>query len=169
MKKNILTIGLFSIGLSVQAQTVLMHLDNAAKVYVGKGALVYNGGGLQTKGTGNIENHGNFMISGNSTTDVFRNLDGTSGTEVSGGLSGTFVNKINEPANFALRNTANQGDQTVPLSTLNYTYGQLYITGIPQAKLTGVVNQEFASVNHGSYQQIGIPFFDKSFASLSEF
>lgn len=169
MKKNILTIGLLSIGLSVQAQTVLMHLDNAAKVYVGKFALVYNGGGLQTKGTGNIENHGNFMISGNSTTDVFRNLDGTSGTEVSGGLSGTFVNKINEPANFALRNTAIQGNQTVPLSTLNYTYGQLYITGIPQAKLTGVVNQEFASVNHGSYQQIGIPFFDKSFASLSEF
>lgn len=169
MKKNLLTISVLAIGLSVQAQTVLMHVDNAAKMYVSKGTLVYNGGGLQTKGDGNIENRGNFMIAGNTTSDVFRNLDGTSGSPVVGGVPGSFVNKLNEEANFALRNTAVQGDQTVPLATLNYTYGQLYISGIPQGRITGVINQEFTSVNHGAYQQIGIPFWDKSFTTLSEF
>ena len=168
MKKNILTIGLLAIGLSVQAQTVLMHVDNTAKMYVSDGTLVYNGGGLQTKGDGNIENHGSFMIVGNTTTDVYRNLD-TSGNVVTAGVSGTFVNKLNNPGNYASRNTAAMGDQTLPLSTLNYTYGQLYISGIPQSGITAVVNEEFQSVNHGSYQQIGIPFFDKSFTSLSEF
>jgi len=171
MKKNLLTIGLLSLTVSINAQTVLLHLDSSAKMYVSNGTLVYNGGGLQTKGSGatapNIENHGNFMVVGNTTSDVFRNLD-SSGAEVSTGVSGTFVNKLNEASNFALRNTAPQGNQTVPLSTLNYTYGQLYISGIPQTRLTGVINQEFTSVNHGAYQQIGIPFWDKSFTSLSE-
>ncbi|MCY0970919.1 T9SS type A sorting domain-containing protein [Chryseobacterium wangxinyae] len=172
MKKNLFIIGLLSLTVSINAQTILLHLDATAKMYVSKGTLVYNGGGLQTKGSGanlpNIENHGNFMIVGNTSSDVFRNLD-DSGAENVAGISGTFVNKLNESANFALRNTAVQGDQTVPLPTLNYTYGQVYISGIPQSRLTGVVNQEFASVNHGAYQQIGIPFWDKSFTSLSQF
>lgn len=167
MKKNLLTIGLLALGLSVQAQTVLMHVDNAAKMYVSKGTLVYNGGGLQTKGGGNIENHGNFMISGNNTSDVFRNLDGTTGAVVTGGVPGTFVNKLNEETAFASRNTPTQGDQT-SAPNLSYTYGQLYISGLTQDNIRGVVNQEFASVNHGSYQQIGFPFWDKSFTSLSE-
>ncbi|MEG2510705.1 MAG: hypothetical protein RSA74_14735, partial [Chryseobacterium sp.] len=62
MKKNLLTIGLLAISLSVQAQNILMHVDTAAKMYVSQGTLVYNGGGLQMKATGSIENHGNFMV-----------------------------------------------------------------------------------------------------------
>lgn len=165
MKKNLLTIALLATMCSVQAQ--LLHVDNSANVYVSQGTLVYSGGGVQTKGTGTVENHGNFMIQG-AATDVFRNLD-ASGTEiVTGNTGGSFVNKLNQAGNFALRNTAPLGDQTVPLATLNYTYGQLYISGIPQSNITGVVNQEFTSVNHGAYQQIGLPFWGKDFSTLSE-
>lgn len=171
MKKNLLAIGFLAIIGSVQAQTVLLHVDTGAKMYVSKGTLVYNGGGLQTKGSGvtggSIENHGNFMVVGNTTSDVFRNLN-NDGSEQTSGIPGAFVNKLNDPGNFLLRNTGANGTQTTP-STLNYTYGQLYISGIPQSRIIGVVNQEFTSVNHGAYQQIGVPFWGKSFASLSEF
>ncbi|REC42554.1 T9SS C-terminal target domain-containing protein [Chryseobacterium piscium] len=169
MKKNLLTIGVLAIGLSVQAQTVLMHVDNTAKMYVSKGTLVYNGGGLQTKGNGNIENRGNFMIVGNTTSDVFRNLDGTTGNPVTGGVPGTFINRLNEESAYNLVNptwpaTPNPAVPPVPV----YTYGQLYIDGISQGNITGVVNQEFRQIKHGAYQQMGFPFYGKTVASLSQ-
>ncbi|MEG1238807.1 MAG: T9SS C-terminal target domain-containing protein, partial [Flavobacterium sp.] len=75
MKKSLLTIGILATGLSVQAQTVLLHVDDTAKMYVSNGALVYNGGGVQTRGNGNIDLHGNMMVVGSNATDVFRTID----------------------------------------------------------------------------------------------
>ncbi|MFC7347924.1 T9SS type A sorting domain-containing protein [Chryseobacterium zhengzhouense] len=145
MKKNLLTIGLLAIGLSVQAQ-VLLHVDDTAKMYVSNGTLVYNGGGLQTRGTGNIDLYGNMMVVGNNTSDVLRTIT-TNATDPKFD-GGNIVLHLNSGA---------------PVSA---TYGQLYITGIPQGNITGIVDKEYAATKHGSYQQIGIPFNGKSFSSL---
>ncbi len=168
MKKSLLTVAYLATAVFISAQNApLMHVDQSALLYVGKGALVYNGGGLQTKNgsgaisSGVIENHGNFMVVG-TTGDVYRNLDSSGGVITSNNLGGNFVNKLNEPTAYQSRNpTTSNGD---PI----YTYGQLYISGLAQSNITGVVNQEFRSVNHGAYQQIGIPFWNKDYFTLSE-
>ncbi|KHD90243.1 hypothetical protein AH06_00150 [candidate division TM6 bacterium Zodletone_IIa] len=41
------------------------------------------------------------------------------------------------------------------------------ISGIPQTNITGIVDQEYRAVNHGTYQQIGLPFYDKTASTLS--
>jgi len=167
MKKNLLTISLLAIGLSVQAQTVLLHVDNAAKMYVSKGTLVYNGGGLQTKGNGNIENRGNFMVVGNTSSDVYRNLD-ASGSVVPTGVRGSFINKLNEETAYDQVNPIqNPATPTVPPTPV-YTYGQFYIDGVSQGNITGVVDQEFRQIKHGTYQQMGFPFYGKTVSSLSQ-
>lgn len=160
MKKNLLTLGVLVTSLSVQAQNILMHVDNTAKMFVSQGTLVYNGGGLQMKNTGNIENHGNFMVVG-SATDSFKTIDGGNidKTEANGGAN--FVNKLNQPTAFASFNSTNPA--TAPV----YTYGQLYITGIPQNNITGIVDQEYRQINQGDYQQMGIPFYDKTYSTLN--
>jgi hypothetical protein len=145
MKKNLLTIGLLAIGLSVQAQ-VLLHVDNTAKMYVSNGTLVYNGGGLQTRGSGNIDLYGNMMVVGNGSSDVLRTITTTA------------TNPKTDGTNIVLR--LNPG---APVSA---TYGQLYITGIPQENITGIVDKEYAATKHGAYQQFGIPFIGKSFSDL---
>jgi len=159
MKKNLFTIGLLATSLSVQAQNVLMHVDNTATLYISQNTLVYNGGGLQTKGTGKIENHGNVMIDG-VAGNVYRNLD-ANGANVVNGAGGNFTNKLNQPDNYYAVNL--NSPTAVPV----YTYGQLYIQGLSQADVTGVVNQEFRQVSHGAYQQIALPFYDKPLSSLS--
>jgi hypothetical protein len=160
MRKSLFAIGLLGAICSVQAQNVLIHVDDNATTYVSKGTLVYSGGGLQMRGTGKIENHGNFMVQGTST-DSFKTI--TTGnadkTEATGG--GNFVNSLNEPNAYSTYNTNNSA--VAPA----YTYGQLFISGIPQANITGIVDQEFRAVNHGTYQQIGLPFYDKTASTLS--
>lgn len=161
MRKNLLTIGLLAVSFSVQAQNnVLLHVDATAKMYVSKGTLVYNGGGLQVKSTGNIENRGNFMVVG-SVSDVFKTIDATNVDKTETNAGGNFVNKLNEPTAYGTFNTND------PLATPTYTYGQLFISGIPQANITGIVDQEFRATSHGTYQQIGLPFYDKTASSLS--
>ena len=125
MRKSLFAIGLLAAVSSVQAQNVLLHVDDTASTYVSKGTLVYSGGGVQMKGNGVVENHGNFMVSG-SATDSFKTITagGVDKTEANGGSN--FVNKLNEPDNYTLAN-ANDGGVTAPV----YTYGQLYITGVP--------------------------------------
>ncbi|MDT3407377.1 UNVERIFIED_CONTAM: hypothetical protein QE387_001694 [Pseudacidovorax intermedius] len=59
MRKSLFAIGLLAAGYSVQAQNILCHVDTNANMYVSKGTLVYSGGGMQMKGNGRIENHGN--------------------------------------------------------------------------------------------------------------
>lgn len=145
MKKNLLTIGVLAIGLSVQAQ-VLLHVDDTAKMYVSNGTLVYNGGGLQTRGTGNVDLHGNMMVVG-SGSDVVKTIN----TDASNKADGSnIIVRINDTAN--------------PVSS---SYGQLYIKGIAQGNITGIVDKEYAATKHGAYQQIGIPFIGKTFSSLN--
>jgi hypothetical protein len=170
MKRNLFAIGLLALSVSALAQItanpkVLTHVDKGGVMFVSKGTLYYNGGGMQTKDTGNLENHGNVMlVASDVSNDVFRTLDasGTDRVYASGSgynAGGIFVNSINEPTGFADANTINDGDK--------YTYGQLYIQGIAQNNITGVVYQEHANVNHGTYQQVALPFFDKEINSLS--
>jgi hypothetical protein len=144
MKKNLLALGLLATVGSAQAQNVLLHVDDTANMYVSKGTLVYNGGGLQSRGSGIIDLHGNMMIVGTASDDI-RTVS-TAGTP--------------NPSNVVIR-------LNEPSTPVISTYGQLYIQGIPQNNITGIVDKEYAATEHGSYQQIGIPFIGKSFSSLS--
>ena len=152
MKKNLLTLGLLALGLSVQAQNnVLLHVDDTAKFYVSDGTLVYNGGGLQTKGTGIIDNHGNIMVVG-SANDALKTSD-TSGNPLTTGNN--IVLRLND---------------TNPANIATASYGQLYIDGIPQSNITGIVSKEFLAKRHGTgnyFQQIAMPFYGKVLNSLS--
>lgn len=149
MKKSLLTVALLATALSLSAQNApLMHIDQNGLFYVGKDALVYNGGGLQTKDNGKVRNQGNIMIVGQSA-DVLKTID-NSGT---GNLT-TGNNIILEYV-----------DQS--LATTTSGYGQLYISGLAQANITGIVDKQYAAVKHGSFQQISVPFVGKSFSSLS--
>lgn len=156
MRKSLFAIGLLAAVSSVQAQNVLLHVDDTATTYVSKGTLVYSGGGVQMRGNGVVENHGNFMVSG-TATDLFKTIT-TGGTDKpEGSPIANFINKLNEPAAY---------DQPSDPVNPNYTYGQLYITGVPQSNITGIVDEEVRQIKHGDYQQMGIPFFQKSVASL---
>ncbi|GAB0156419.1 hypothetical protein CHRYSEOSP005_16840 [Chryseobacterium sp. Alg-005] len=159
MRKSLFAIGLLAISYSVQAQ-ILCHVDTNANMYVSKGTLVYSGGGMQMKGNGVIENHGNVMVSG-SGTDLFKTIDASNvdKTEANGG--GNFINMLNEPAAYATVNTNSSSATPV------YTYGQLYISGIPQANITGIVDQQVRQIRHGDYQQMGMPFFMKTPSTLN--
>ena len=149
MKKSLLTITMLTIALALQAQDrVLTHVDDAGLMYVSANTLVYSGGGLQTKSGGVIENHGNIMIVGATDgRDVVKTIDGSGADKLTGG-------------NIILKNN----DHASPVGA---TYGQLFITGIAQGKLTAIVDKEYANAKHGSYQQIGIPFYGKTFSSLN--
>lgn len=146
MKKNLLTIGLIALSFSVQAQNVLTHVDDTAVMYVSEGTLVYNGGGLQTRGSGTIDLHGNMMVVG-TAADVVKTID-------NGGVNKTTGSNIIVRLN-------------TPGSPITSTYGQLYIKGLNQSAITGIVDREYAATKHGSYQQIGIPFNGKTFASFN--
>lgn len=151
MKKSLLTIGILATGLSVQAQTVLLHVDDTAKMYVSNGALVYNGGGVQTKGNGNIDLHGNMMVVGSNASDVFRTIDTntTPGPKTSGA---NIILRLNDPS---------------PANFATSTYGQLYITNLTQDKITGIVDKEYKAVNQGSFQQMAFPFANKTIQSIA--
>lgn len=163
MKKNLLTIGVLLVAYTVQAQNApLMHVDRAGVLYVGKGALVYNGGGLQTKDTGFIENHGNILVDG-TASDVFRTLDNSNNPKPYSSTDVNIINKLNEPQNYATWNEAKPVAGYQPV----YTYGQLMIRGI-STHLTGFVSQEFRIPHHGDRQQIAIPFYQKQLSTLNQ-
>lgn len=65
MKKNLLTVGLLAINVSVFAQD-LTYVGNSCKFYVETGALVYSGGNwtLDSNTEKTVENKGNIMIVG---------------------------------------------------------------------------------------------------------
>lgn len=73
MRKNLFAIGLIAAIYSVQAQNILVHIDDAAVTYVSDGTLLYSGGGFQTRGSGIIDVHGNIMIDGESG-DAFKTI-----------------------------------------------------------------------------------------------
>lgn len=144
MKKNLLTLGTLVLAFTANAQ-VLTYLAKDALVYVSKDALVYNGGGLKLRETGKWENHGNVMLVG-GTSDVFTTVDASNTLKTDGG---NFYNRVNDQTAYA-----EVGG--------NNTYGQLYIAGLTQSNITGVVNQEYQREDHGDVQQVGVPFYNKS-------
>lgn len=146
MKKSLLAIGVLAGLVSVKAQ-ILTHVDDQAVLTVTDGALMYNGGGVETKGAGLIDIYGNVMVVG-SSTDAFRTLDNTGAN-------------LTVPGNNIVLNLNNPG------SYQSSTYGQLYINGITQANLTGFVRKQYRALNHGAYQQMGLPFYKKTLASLA--
>lgn len=145
MKKNLLTVGLLALNLALGAQ-VLCHVDNGGVFFVGENALVYSGGGVQTKGNGIYDIRGNLMVVG-SGTDVLKTLT-TGGTNKADG--GNFILRMNNPATSATS-----------------TYGQLYIEGLTQGNIKAIVDKEYRTPSHGSYQQIALPFNNKLISSLS--
>jgi len=150
VRKNLFAIGLLAAIYSVQAQNILVHIDDAATTYVSEGTLLYSGGGLQTRGSGIIDLHGNMMIEG-SSSDGFKTIT-TGGSNKTDG--GNIVVRLNTPGSYA-----------------SSTYGQLYINGLSQSNITGIVSKEFRTDRHGNstnyFQQIAMPFSGKALSSLS--
>ncbi|ROI03485.1 T9SS C-terminal target domain-containing protein [Chryseobacterium sp. G0240] len=148
MRKSLFAIGLLAISYSVQAQ-ILCHVDTDARMYVSEGTLVYSGGGVQTKGTGLMDVHGNVMVVG-ATGDAFRTIADNGQPKIDGG---NIILRLNTPGSFATS-----------------TYGQLYIDGLSQSNITGIVTKEFRTTSQGSgnyFQQVALPFFGKALSSLS--
>lgn len=176
MKKNLLTVGLLAIAYSVQAQSTVLNVGNTAKMYISKNTLVYNGGSVRLVGNGLVENHGNVMIVGTSgdtfTTVTTAGANKTPDANATTGIYATaatpnFINKLNEPGNYGLRNKPDVASTPAIDESQVYTYGQLYIRGLAQGDIQGYVDQEHTNVNHGAYQQIGMPFFNKAYSTLS--
>jgi hypothetical protein len=149
MRKSLFAIGLLAAIGSVQAQNVLLHIDDAANTYVSEGALVYSGGGVQTRGDGTMDIHGNVMVVG-TAGDAFKTIT-TAGADKTFG--GSIMLRLNNPGSYATS-----------------TYGQLYIDGLSQANITGIVSKEFRTDRHGNgnyFQQIAMPFSGKVLGSLA--
>lgn len=148
MRKSLFAIGLLAISYSVQAQ-ILCHVDTNANMYVSEGTLVYSGGGVQTKGNGLLDVHGNVMVVG-SATDSFKTIDAAGADKTDGG---NIILRLNTPGSFATS-----------------TYGQLYIDGLSQSNISGIVTKEYRTTSNGSgnyFQQVALPFSGKAFNSLS--
>lgn len=147
MRKKLLTLGALALAMSMDAQ-FLSYVGDKGQVFVKEGALVFNGGGIRTVGTGVVDNSGNIMVVG-SSSDKFATVTTAGANKADGG-------------NFILRMT----DPTVG----KLRYGQLYINGLTQANITGIVDKEYKDTKHGEYQQIALPFYGKVLSELnSEF
>ncbi|WP_277110437.1 T9SS type A sorting domain-containing protein [Chryseobacterium taklimakanense] len=157
MKKTLLSVGLLALAINAKAQ-FLSSVGDGAVMYIGKDALVYNGGGMKIVGSGLVQNHGNVMLVG-SSTDKFSTVTTSNVDKAEGSTVVNFINKINETGAYASVNT--------PANPSVYTYGQLYISGLTQGNITGIVDQEYRNVKHGDYQQLGVPFFNKTFSTFS--
>lgn len=146
MKKRLLTLGALALAFSASAQFV-SYVGNNSTVNVKTGALVYQGGGVKTVGTGKIDNSGNIMVVG-TTASKFVTLAADNATPKTDG--GNIIMRMTNDVIGSLR------------------YGQLYIKGLTQNNITGIVDKEYKDVTHGTYQQVALPFFDKQFSTLSE-
>lgn len=92
-----------------------------------------------------------------------------------GGLQTAGSAVVNNSGNIMINGVAADGLTIAPTTSFNLkfngaqSYGQLYITGIPQANITGKVNKEYrADVNSGTTarQQVGLPFFNYKISDL---
>lgn len=145
MKKSLLSIGLLAGLFSISAQSTL-HIDDQSSMYVSEESLLYNGGGMQTKGAGLLDVYGNVMVVGGNT-DTFRTLT-VAGSDKSN-AEDNIVLRLNDAANYGASK-----------------YGQLYITGILQGNMNAFVTKEYKAKKHGAYQQMALPFYQKTLASL---
>ncbi len=159
MKIKLLTLSILAISLSVKAQ--LMNVNGAtdtgaatALFYISDGALVYSGGGVQTKGNGLIDNHGNMMVVGSGSDVLTTKLINGTTDKLDGG---NIILRLNK---------------STPIST-DYdavTYGQLYIDGIAQINASAIISKEYQTAANGTssyFQQVALPFYDKVLSTLS--
>lgn len=147
MNKNIWMSAVLLSGL-VSAQSTLFQVGPATTFSVEENALVYNGGGVQTVGTGKYDIKGNVMVVG-TASDGFKTLTAPGDSEKTDG--GNFILRLNDLTNYT-------------------SYGQLFISGLAQNNLTGIVDKEYRAKNHGTgnyFQQIALPFYDKTLNTLS--
>ena len=151
MKRKIFTLGLLSLAFSANAQS-LLGVQDQASLHIKEDALIYSGGELKTVENGVIDNFGNVMIVGGG----FKTVTASNTNKTNGG-------------NFILRlwSNATTNGSIVNGGTV-IKYGQLYIDNqTSQAQVTGIVDKEYKDNSHGAYQQMAIPFYKKTFASLS--
>ncbi|MCW0486761.1 T9SS type A sorting domain-containing protein [Riemerella anatipestifer] len=144
MKRNLFLLGALSLVSSLKAQFIT-YVGDKAGVYVKENALVYSGGGVKVVGTGVIDNSGNIMVVGDASSKF-----ATVATDGSNKLDG---------GNFILRMT----NKTVG----SLRYGQLYINGLSQGNITGIVDKQYLDAKHGTYQQMALPFYQKQLSSLN--
>ena len=150
MKRKIFALGLLSLAFSANAQS-LLGVQDQASLHIKEGTLIYGGGELKTVGSGVVDNFGNVMIVGGGVKTVTT----TNAPKTDGG-------------NIILRlwsNAATNGSIVNGGTVIKY--GQLYIDGVSQSDVTGIVDKEYKDNAHGAYQQMAIPFYKKTFASLS--
>ncbi len=147
MKKNLLTAAFLSVSVPFFAQNVLCNVGDGGIFHIGENALVYSGGGIQTRGTGKYDISGNMMVVG-SASDAIRTLAATGNDARTDG--GNIILRLNNTTDYN-----------------NSTYGQLYIQGLVQTNLTGIIDKEYKATRNGSMQQMALPFYNKSFSSLA--
>ena len=153
MKRKIFTLGLLSLAFSANAQS-LLGVQDQASLHIKEDALIYSGGELKTVADGVIDNFGNVMIVGGGFKTVTSATNNTPKT-----TGGNFI--------LRLWSNATTNGSIVNGGTI-IKYGQLYIDNqTPQTQVTGIVDKEYKDNAHGAYQQMGIPFYKKTFASLS--
>lgn len=139
MKRNLFTIGALLLSFAQVDAQFVSYVGKNAQVNVKKAALVSNYGGMNILQDGKINNSGDIMVVGNNTTSEFK----TAG-------KGHFVLTLNDATNYATS-----------------TYGQLYITGFTQNKITGVVDKQYRTTKNGSMQQMALPFHNKALSDLA--
>lgn len=137
------------LSLTAQNKTFALHSEPQSEIYISSEALVSVMGSI-TVDEGKIQNRGLFRSKAGNAADVF---------SISNSANSQFINVLNQPLNFSITNTIEKGN--------NYTYGQLYVSGYAQNLIDGKVIQQYRNVNHGSYQQVGLPFFNKSINTIS--
>lgn len=151
MKRSILSLGMLALGILTKAQTTdLTYVANGAEMTISPEVLytVINGK-MTIVGTGKIINSGNVIIENlpGNNDGGFRTLTTTGANKTDGG-------------NFILK--------MYDTNLSNLRYGQLYFGNYPpEANVTGIVDKEYKDNHHGSYQQIALPFENKSLSELS--
>lgn len=90
-----------------------------------------------------------------------------------GGFKAVGTGQVNNYGNMMVVGSATDKFETAAATNyvLKFTsltnYGQLYISGLTQTNISGAIGKEYRDVDGGSYQQIGMPFFNKTIYSLS--
>lgn len=138
MKRNLLTIGSILLLFGHTNAQSLFHVDNKSSISVTEASSLSVNSGVNVVSGGIVNVNGDVKVSGKNT-DSF----------LTGG-NGHFILHLNTP-----------NEHTTS------KYGQLHITGIPQDKITGIVDKEYRDASHGNYQQLGLPFFDKEISTLN--
>lgn len=144
MKKKILALNILALSIPLTAQ-ILTTVSDKALMTVLPGALVYSGGGVQVKGKGVLDIGGNVIIQGTPLVDKFKTSSADGSAIKTNG--GNIILRMNNSS--------------------NTSYGQLAVLGLTQYDVSAIVDKEFRASKHGTYQQVALPFYEKTIGTLS--